>query len=133
MGKILIIDDDEVFRGVMSRLIRRSGHLTWTAENGKAGEALFHQIHPDLTIIDVWMPEQDGLQTLRQIQAHRPDAKVLVISGQPTGSGMPVFEVASVLGASDTMRKPFSATELIEKVEALLKPSGSCDLERQTA
>ncbi len=119
-ARILIIDDEPLVLRLAATVLASAGHTIYQAADGKSGETLFEEMQPELTILDVWMPEQDGLQTIRQLRARSPGAKILVMSGQPRRSGMPVFEVASVLGAANLLTKPFTPDELLASVAAVL-------------
>lgn len=119
-ARILIIDDEPLVLRLAATVLSSVGHTIFQAADGKSGETLFYKIQPELTILDIWMPEQDGLQTIRHLRAHHPEAKILVMSGQPRRAGMPVFEVASVLGAVTLLNKPFTPDELLASVEAAL-------------
>lgn len=119
-ARILIIDDEPLVLRLAATVLSSAGHTIFQAADGKSGETLFYKIRPELTILDIWMPEQDGLQTIRHLRAHYPEAKILVMSGQPRRAGMPVFEVASVLGAVTLLNKPFTPEELLASVEAAL-------------
>ena len=119
-ARILIIDDEPLVLRLAAAVLSSAGHTIYQAANGKSGETIFDQVKPELTILDIWMPEQDGLQTIRQLRARWPDAKIMVMSGQPRRAGMPVFEVASILGAANLLAKPFTPEELLASVDAAL-------------
>jgi CheY-like chemotaxis protein len=120
MAKIVIVDDEPVFRRLLSAKLTSIGHSVFEAPNGKIGEKVILAEKPDVVLLDVWMPEQDGIATIVNLRKHSPDVKVIVMSGQPAGAGLRLFEIAGTLGASATLAKPFSPSALISAIDAAL-------------
>lgn len=120
MAKIVIIDDEPVFRRLLVAKLASMGHSVLEASNGKLGEKVILAEKPDLVLLDVWMPEQDGIATIVNVRKHAPDVKIIVMSGQPAGAGLRLFEIAGTLGAAATLAKPFSADALIAAIDAAL-------------
>lgn len=117
MSDILVIDDERQMRRLLVRLLTTSGHTVHEAPDGKIGLELFRQVHPQLVITDILMPEQEGIETTRKIRADDPAIPILAISGGST----PIYlEIAVKLGATAQLAKPFSATDLIECISDLL-------------
>ena len=108
MAKIVIVDDEPVFRRLLNAKLTSLGHSVFEAPNGKVGEQVILAQQPDLVLLDVWMPEQDGIATIVNVRKRAPNVKVIVMSGQPAGAGLRLFEIAGTLGASATLAKPFS-------------------------
>jgi len=100
---ILIVDDEAPIRQTMGFYLEDNGYNVLEAENGRVGLELFKQIKPDLVMVDLRMPEMDGLEVLAQITRQSPDTPVIVISG--TGIIADVVE-ALHLGAWDYLVKP---------------------------
>ena len=120
MAKIVVIDDEPVFRRVLCAKLSSVGHTVIDAPNGKIGEKVILAEEPDLVLLDVWMPEQDGIATIVNVRKRAPGLKVIVMSGQPTGAGLRLFEIAETLGASATLSKPFSPDALLSAVDSAL-------------
>jgi len=119
MATILLIDDDPAIRMVFQVVLERAGYHVLTAEHGKHGLRLLEHQAVDLIIVDIFMPEMDGLELIPLLCKKRPASKLLVISG---GTGkMDYLDVAMELGAHATLRKPFSLPELIDAVFFQLK------------
>ncbi len=72
MVKILIIDDEEDIRELLSYNLKKEGHLVFTAENGEVGLSLMKKEHPDLILLDVMMPGMDGVEVCDSIR-NTPD------------------------------------------------------------
>jgi DNA-binding response OmpR family regulator len=119
---ILVIDDDEAVRAVVERILEKEGHRVTGAADGERGVAAFRAIKPDLVITDIIMPEKEGIWTIRQIRGDGAATPILAMSGGGSIVTEDVLHIARRLGANETIAKPFSAAELIEKVRALLVP-----------
>ena len=118
MQRILIIDDDESIRRAIRRLLLVAGFLVQVAVNGAEGMRQFLGGQFELVIVDIWMPEMDGLETLMEIRRNTPEAKVIVMSGG--GGGMePTSQLkrAKELGAVATLTKPFPLCDLLQAVQ----------------
>lgn len=100
---ILTIDDEQAIRESFHLYLEDYGYTVLEAENGRAGIALFEAQHPDLVLVDLRMPEVDGLQVLDYVVTHAPDTPIIVVSG--TGVIDDVIQ-ALHLGAWDYMLKP---------------------------
>jgi DNA-binding response OmpR family regulator len=119
--RILVIDDDDDTRGLVAELLGRAGHAVEQASNGRAGLRALHEAPPDLVVLDVTMPELDGWQTLERIR-DLSDVPVLML----TGHGAELERVRGLqAGADDYLVKPFGRQELVARVQALLRRTGS--------
>jgi DNA-binding NtrC family response regulator len=123
MSRILVIDDDEQFRSMLRQVLGREGHEVVEASNGKEGMALFRAEPTALIITDILMPEQEGLQTIRELRHEFPEAKIIAISGGGPGGTMNFLKAAKLLGAQRTLWKPFDLDELRQTVREVLNPS----------
>ena len=123
MSRILVIDDDEQFRGMLRQVLGRAGYEVVEAGNGKEGMALFRAEPTDLIITDILMPEQEGLQTIRELRHEFPETKIIAISGGGPGGSMNFLKAAKLLGAQRTLWKPFDLDELRQTVREVLNPS----------
>jgi two-component system, OmpR family, response regulator len=119
MALILIIDDDESLLQLMQRTLARAGFDVAAATDGREGVAQFRARRPDLVVTDLKMPLQDGFDTLREIRAEAPGAKIIAIAGHYRESGE-YLKRARDLGADDVLAKPFMPAELVRKVSGCL-------------
>src|SRR5690606_36148924 len=85
VASILIIDDDGSIRRVLRTSLERAGHTVEEAKNGAIGMALYREAPVDLVITDLFMPDQDGIETIQQLRDEFPDATILAISGGAVG------------------------------------------------
>ncbi|NDY55177.1 response regulator [Desulfovibrio sulfodismutans] len=118
MKTILVIDDDETIRSVMRLYLEGEGHAVLEATDGKAGMRLFHAHPVDLVILDIFMPEKDGIETIQEIR-EAGNCRVLAISGGSPSMGMDFLHHAKAFGANDILVKPFSESELLGAVHRL--------------
>jgi CheY-like chemotaxis protein len=120
MAHILIIDDDELFRTMLGATLVHLGHTVAEAGNGAEGFKLFQRTNPDLVITDLVMPEMEGFEVLMNFKKYDPSAKIMVMSGGLQGTTLDFLEIATRLGASGVLAKPFSAEALFGAIAALL-------------
>jgi len=118
MAFILAIDDDPDIRELLKRTLESAGHEVVLAAEGSEGARLCKARRPDLVITDLFMPTQEGLETIKQLHMEFPDLPIVAISGKPTGGTM--LTVAERLGAKAILQKPFMAEELLGIVEKTL-------------
>ena len=119
MPTILCIDDEESIQVLLKAALEEAGYRVLTAEHGKHGVRLLEHEAVDLIVVDIFMPEMDGLELIPLIRKTRPAIKMIAISG---GSGLKDYlDTAKKLGAHDTLKKPISLQELLNAVSAQLK------------
>src|SRR3954454_19068207 len=112
MNRILVIDDDESIRLILAKALEQAGYKVDVAVDGREGTQQFRTEHYDVVIVDIWMPEKDGLETLMEIRRNTPGAKVIAISGGGRLGIMSPLGWAKCLGAVAVLIKPFSSEEL---------------------
>ena len=121
MATILLIDDDEQVRRVFQVTLEGAGYRVLTAESGPHGLRLLQHQEVDLMLVDIFMPDMDGLEVIQLLHKNRPAYKIIAISG---GSGKRNhLDTAKYLGAHDTLKKPFSLQELLQAVAIQLNSS----------
>jgi two-component system KDP operon response regulator KdpE len=115
--KILIIDDDALLLRMIHLSLQSQGFSVFTAIDGEEGLALFHQIAPDLVILDIMMPGMDGWEVCGRLRQISP---VPIIFLTALGSEENIVD-GLMGGADDYLVKPFTVTELRARVVALLR------------
>lgn len=125
MGKtkdILVVDDEASVVEVVSLYLKRDGYAVRVARDGKAALQAIETQLPALVILDLMLPEVDGLEILRRLRAD-PEKDVPVI--MLTARGQEVDRIYGLeLGADDYVTKPFSPAELVSRVKAVLRRTG---------
>ncbi len=118
-GVVLLVDDDEIVREVVARMLGELGYSVVTADNGMSALATYHQrLHEfDIVIMDLIMPEMDGRECFENLRKLNPDVKVLL----STGCGMDErVDAVMASGAQMIIRKPFDISELSAAIRATL-------------
>lgn len=120
MAKILLVDDDTLVRTSLAYALEDAGHEVTQAVNGDDGLAALGREPFDVVVLDILMPEREGIETIREIRVKWPVLPVLAISGGDKTGWSDFLRMATVLGANDTMAKPFTATDFVDRVNRLL-------------
>jgi len=124
MQKILVVDDDPGIREVVCFALQKAGYATAVAADGEQALARFAADRPALVVLDILMPELDGVEVCRRLRA------------DPKGRGTPIVFLSSKddevdrivgleVGGDDYMAKPFSPRELVARVRAILRRAGT--------
>ena len=114
MARVLIVDDAAFMRKVLGDALASGGHeVVGQAANGAEAVERFQELRPELTTLDITMPEKDGLEALAEIMAIDPAARVVMCSA--LGQETKVLESIK-LGAKDFVVKPFQPARVLEAV-----------------
>jgi DNA-binding response OmpR family regulator len=119
VARIAYVDDDLELRTVVAQFLEEEGYEVLLAADGEEGLALIITERPDMVILDVMMPKQNGWEVTKSLRANPEwkDIPILML----TGIGATLNEMTAPLyGATDHLDKPFDFEELLDKVEALL-------------
>lgn len=122
--RILVIDDDEAMRDLMSRALRMKGYDVVAARDGHEGLAEFERAGPDLVVTDLYMPNVDGIETIMALRAQQPGLPIVATSGGDSRSSFIALDSAGDLGATVVLPKPFSPDELWDAVATALNLAG---------
>ncbi len=120
--KVLIVDDEPHMLRVTELSIKKGGYQIVIGRNGKEALALAAREQPDLIVMDVSMPEMDGLTALTQLKANPETAKIPVIMLTVRGQALTRSQ-ATTSGAAVYLTKPFSPSQLLAEVKRLLEPA----------
>jgi two-component system chemotaxis response regulator CheY len=119
MPTFLVVDDAAFMRMRCVKLLKESGHETVEAENGRKAVEMYKSLKPDAVLLDITMPEMDGLEALREILAFDPKARVAMVTA--VGQQAVVIEALKA-GAADFVVKPYQQTRFLQAVHRLLEP-----------
>ncbi len=118
---VLVIDDDNLMRDVITRCLQKPGYVVSAAINGADGLSQLSRQQADLVITDILMPDSDGLEVIVQIRRLYPATRILAISGGGGSAGLDYLKIAAKFGADSVLNKPFAPSQLLAMVNDLLK------------
>ena len=117
MKKILVIDDESIIRISCQRSLSNEGYEVKLASSGKEGIELLEKGEFNLVLLDIKMPDMDGIEVLKKITSTWPETKVIMITGYSTDEAA----VKTLrLGALNYLEKPFTPDSLIETIKEAL-------------
>lgn len=122
MSRILLADDVPAVRLSIAVMLQAAGHDVTQASDGAAALGLLRRHSFDMVITDLWMPVLDGIDLLKHLRVHRPDIKVIAMSGGAAGRA-PIgisMMIARAWGADAVFQKPFDNEDLLSEVRRLL-------------
>jgi two-component system, chemotaxis family, chemotaxis protein CheY len=117
MATLLVVDDAAFMRMRCSKLLTENGYTVVEAENGVQAVKQYIQHRPDAVLLDITMPEMDGLTALREIRKLDPNAKVAMVTAM--GQQSTVMEALKA-GARDFVLKPFQSDRVLATVKKLV-------------
>ena len=127
MPSVLVIDDDSDVRALVAYQLQAAGYEVRAAAHGAEGLALQRESPADVIVTDIFMPEKEGIETIRELKELSPRVRIIVMSGG--GSLRPgrrrftthdVGVVARELGVTAVLQKPFETEELLSSVAAAI-------------
>lgn len=121
MAKILVADDTRFMRRLLLFTLEKAGHETLVVEDGEEALRAAAAAPPDLFILDVIMPKLDGLSTLKRLRSNAATSATPAIMLTSRGQKLTAQE-AEACGANAFLTKPFSPSDLLERVQELTKP-----------
>jgi DNA-binding response OmpR family regulator len=125
--RILVIDDDPSIGAAIQALLSRQACEVTHVETGRRGVREFEQSVFDAVIVDIFMPDMDGIETIQIFHQLRPAVPIVAMSGfrfrDSRGPAPDFLKMASALGASYCLRKPFTPNQLMASVNACIDRS----------
>lgn len=118
MATILVIDDDQQVCALLKQVLEEQGYTVESALNGIEGISRFRSCPADLIILDILMPEKEGLETILDLRREFPRVKIIAMSGGSERAKLNLLDLARRLGAQYTLNKPFqlqTITDLVKK------------------
>lgn len=117
MSSVLVVEDDDALRRVLSRGLAHAGFSVCEAANGREATQALEGSTFDLVVTDLFMPEQDGIETLMLIRSKAPQTRIIVTSGYAQQA---LLGDALRLGAHRVLAKPFTPSELVSVARGVL-------------
>jgi len=121
-ARILVVDDDASIRHLLVRVLEVAGYEAAEACDGKQAMSYLNNAKVDAVITDLVMPEQEGIETIRQLRERYPELKIIAISGAAHGA---YLDLPTALGADLALAKPIHPEVLLERLRALLASRSS--------
>jgi two-component system, chemotaxis family, chemotaxis protein CheY len=120
--RVLIVDDLPFMRSLLSDILRDAGmHVAAQAENGHVALSRYESSQPDVVLLDIAMPEMDGITALRRLRRRDPDARVIMCSSM---GDQAMIVRAIQFGARDFVVKPFKPQRVVSAIKRLLEADG---------
>ncbi|MBX3708862.1 MAG: response regulator [Gammaproteobacteria bacterium] len=120
MAKILLVEDDDLVRDMLTQVLERASHQVTCAANGEDASECLKKEAPDIMITDIIMPKKSGITLISEVKDRHPNLEIIAISGggrlDPTG----YLDLSETLGASVSFEKPIDNTALLMAVDLLL-------------
>lgn len=120
MPKILIIDDDDALRDVLVEYFESMGYGVMGAPNGRIALEKQMKNPAELVITDLIMPEENGLETILELERRYPSLKIIAMTGSGHFGALEDLKTATILGAHRTFSKPFRLEDMLQAVQELL-------------
>lgn len=118
-GRVLVVDDEPTIGDILSRYLRRAGYQTELAASGEDALRSATTARPDLVVLDLMLPDIDGLEVMRRLRQHdREHTAIILLTARGEASDR---VIGLRLGADDYVVKPFSPAELVARVDAVLR------------
>ena len=124
MPSILLIEDDELFRESLATALTEHGYTVTQAEDGEQGIKQFRANPTDLVITDIVMPNKEGVATVADLRRDFPQLGIIAMSGGAAHEPALYLKIAGALGATRTLKKPFTLPTLLTAVEEVLAATG---------
>ena len=120
MSRILVVDDDPQLRGMLTQALAAAGYQVAEAADGAQALAKLRREPVALVVCDLFMPGQDGLETIRDLRRDYPGVPVIAISGGGYDGQLDLLSTAKLLGAVHTFQKPFRIEVMVQAIQQAL-------------
>lgn len=121
MANILLVEDDELVRDMLTQILQRASHQVTAAVDGEEAAEYLQKNRPDLLITDIIMPKKSGITLISEVKNRHPNLEIIAISGggrlDPTG----YLDLSESLGASLSFEKPIDNSALLMAIDLLLR------------
>jgi CheY-like chemotaxis protein len=117
---VLVVDDHRDIRDFMQIALEAEGYSVHTATEGEQALAMQRECPADLLVTDLFMPGREGMSTIEGFKAEFPGTRIIAISAGGGTGERDFLPAAALIGADATLRKPFTADQLIEAVRTVM-------------
>lgn len=120
MAKILLVEDDDLVRDMLTQVLQRASHQVTSAANGEEATQCLQKDEPDVMVTDIIMPKKSGITLITEVRNRHPNLEIIAISGggrlDPTG----YLDLSETLGASMSFEKPIDNNALLMAIDLLI-------------
>lgn len=117
MLNILVVDDEEQMRTMLREMLEREGYNVMSVPNGALALKVHRENPADLIIVDMIMPEKEGIDTIIELKRDFPEVNIFAMSGGGRNEPEQYLHMAKRLGADRTFTKPFKRSKLLEAIK----------------
>ncbi|MCH7472534.1 response regulator [bacterium] len=110
---------------MLKQMLERAGYEVMLAPEGKVGVRIYREEPPDVVITDIFMPGQEGIETIRDLCRDFPGVKIIAVSGGARGGSLNFLPAAEMFGAVRTLNKPFEQREILEALKEVFEEAGA--------
>jgi YesN/AraC family two-component response regulator len=126
MANILLVEDEPLVSETLASAMKSKGHVVVTAGNGVEGLKRFAEQRFDLVVTDIIMPDKEGIEMILEMRRHKPDTRIIAISGGGRTGNVEFLKMAGSLGAMATLKKPIRLAEFLSVLnDCLGRPNGA--------
>jgi CheY-like chemotaxis protein len=118
-GRVLVVDDRADVLGFVCAELESAGYAVQAAENGRQALERQRERAADVMLVDIFMPEMDGLETIESVRAQFPGTRIVAMSSGARGM-QDYLKIARDIGADATLHKPFARDELLQVLQTVL-------------
>ena len=137
MPRILVIDDDDLVRTAVQQMLENKGFDVVVAAQGQHALRILDNGNFDAIVVDIFMPDMDGLETIRAFRERSPEIAIVAMSGtkfyEGTASAPDFLLMATKLGANASLRKPFRSRDLVATIESCLASRPASEAQSRTS
>jgi len=118
MKHVLVVDDDPPIRRICKQILEQAGFSVSEASNGVEALASYTSDRPDVVLMDIIMPQKDGVDTILELRSTFPQVRIVAMSGGGAVPAGKYLAITQSLGVQGMLRKPFHAEELIKAIQS---------------
>jgi CheY-like chemotaxis protein len=121
MANILLVDDEEQLRELLTFLLEDAGHSVQEAVDGNEALESYRNQRADVVVTDIVMPNKEGTETILELRRNYPDIKIIAMSGGGRNNPQDYLKLAKTFGANMTLAKPFTNEEFLAAINTVLE------------
>ena len=120
MDKILLVEDDDLVREMLTQLLQRASYEVISVNNGEEASEYLKKEKPNMMITDIIMPKKSGITLISEVKNSHPDLEIIAISGGGRLDPVGYLDLSETLGASLSFEKPIDNSSLLMAIDLLL-------------